>query len=341
MWTCLLRHAARIQAFICASDITVPTMMPPTSRLVAMRSAQSVATQCASAVRCYSTSRLLLFAASHETSPSSTVVKGSSLLQTSFARPSPSLLHLPGLRSLPFWTRSKGSDNIVAYRDPVTSQAVDLLQQHYETILEEYKLVACNLPSDYSTDNEHLLHQGTWDWHSYMNKGKLRGEFAERFPQTTAILQQLDLFEGTPFGYAFFSTLHAHSRIAAHTGPMNFRLRIHLPLIVPVRTGGGEQSSGSGKPAADTTNSSSNDDALKRSLTSKYPCAIRVGNEIREWIPGQALVLDDSYNHEVWNETDEVRVLLLVDIWHPDVMPEEREQIVNMFAHAREKGWVS
>ena len=29
-------------------------------------------------------------------------------------------------------------------------------------------------------------------------------------------------------------------------------------------------------------------------------------------------MLDDAYEHEVWNETAQARVVLCVDIWHPD-----------------------
>jgi hypothetical protein len=43
------------------------------------------------------------------------VVQGPSLLLTSLHRPEPTLMMLPGLRSLPFWTNSTGQ---VAYQDP-------------------------------------------------------------------------------------------------------------------------------------------------------------------------------------------------------------------------------
>jgi aspartyl/asparaginyl beta-hydroxylase (cupin superfamily) len=88
---------------------------------------------------------------------------------------------------------------------------------------------------------------------------------------------------------------------------MNMRLRVHLPLIVP---GSGEQ-----------------DD-----------CAIRVGNTTRPWATDKALVFDDSYNHEAWNRTEHNRVLLLVDIWHPDIALEEKQEIVKMFQEARQQG---
>ena len=246
---------------------------------------------------------------------STDVIQGPSLLRTSFDRPNPSLIHLPGLRSLPFWTQWDGNSNRVAYQDKQVTFCVEHLQKHWQTLRDEYSRVAPKLQSDYEQATEHrTLHDGTWDWHSYMLKGKIQGHFCAHFPETTNVLQVLRdeglLFEGTPFGYTFYSTLHPKSKIAPHTAPMNFRLRIHVPLIVP-------------------NTSATKDEEL--------PCGIRVGPLVRPWIEGQALVLDDAYRHGVWNETDTTRVLLLVDIWHPDVNMAERREIVEMFAAAAEQ----
>lgn len=210
--------------------------------------------------------------------------------------------------------------NQVAYQDPQVTFCVEHLQSHWETLREEYQTVAPQMPSDYQPATEHqTLHDGTWDWHSYMLKGELQGQFCAHFPQTTNVLQVLRdegfLFEGTPFGYTFYSTLHPHSKIEPHTSPMNFRLRIHLPLMVP---------------KVEKTTTSDDDDEHP-------PCGIRVGPLTRPWVEGQALVLDDAYRHAVWNETDTARVLLLVDVWHPDVTATERRDIVEMFADAAEE----
>jgi hypothetical protein len=254
------------------------------------------------------------------------IVQGPSLLRTSTTRPSPSLLHIPGLRSLPFWTQyDKDQDfNRVAYQDPTVSEAVQYLEQHWETIRREYAEKAPKLASDYQTDTEHTLHKGTWDWHSYMLKGKVQPNFEKHFPRTATILQVFRdegrLFEGTPFGYAFFSTLHAQSKIAAHSAPMNFRVRIHLPLIVPANMpSAAPVSEQDGRPSV----------------------GIRVGPVVRQWHPGKALVLDDAYNHEVWNHTHESRVLLLIDLWHPDITTQEKQDIIGLFNHAEEQGWLS
>jgi len=260
--------------------------------------------------------RLLSSSSSSDPPTNCTVIRGPSLLRTNVHRPNPSLLVLPGLRSLPFWTQWDGETNRIAYQDPAVTQAVTHLEQHYSTILQEYRTKAPQLQSDYQTDTEHKLHDGTWEWHSYMLKGAIQGNFATHFPETATVLQDLRdsgmLFEGTPFGYTFFSTLHANSKIAAHTAPMNLRLRIHLPLIVP-----------------------SEDES------DEIQCGIRVGPTARQWTTGKALVLDDAYQHEVWNNTNKQRVLLLVDIWHPDVTMQERQDVVELFQHAHEQGWWS
>ena len=261
-----------------------------------------------------------------------TVVQGPSLLtSTSVYRPSPSLFHLPGLRSLPFWTAPSSSSarNRVAYNDPTVSAIVEQLEASFDDIKEEYMAavigagtktdpdadaVSKPLEPDYDVNvrgGEHAtdaLHTGTWDWHSYVLSGERQAKFAEHCPKTADIVNGLreagHLFE-TPFSFCFFSTLQPNSTIKPHVGPMNLRLRIHLPLIVP-----------------------------------EGDCAIRVGPQARQWEEGKALVLDDSYEHEVWNKSEGVRVLLLLDVWHPDVTPTERERIGKMFDYAKDKGWI-
>lgn len=234
---------------------------------------------------------------------SSNVIRGPSLLQTSTFRPSPSLLMLPGLRSLPFWTYVDDTTR-VAYQDPEVSHAVQLLEDNWRILWDEYRQAQQQLPSDYATDTEHTtLHHGGWDWHTLLSKGDWTSQSGS-FPATTSLLRQLPLFEGTPFGYAFFSTLQPNSSIDPHTSPLNFRLRIHLALDVP-----------------------------------KGDCGLQVGPRTQQWSQGHCTVLDDSYVHHVWNKTSEPRVVLLVDIWHPDVTADERKEIVGMFQEAKEKGW--
>mmetsp|Transcript_11880 Transcript_11880/g.21386 ORF Transcript_11880/g.21386 Transcript_11880/m.21386 type:complete len:102 (+) Transcript_11880:1-306(+) len=97
---------------------------------------------------------------------------------------------------------------------------------------------------------------------------------------------------------------------------MNLRLRFHVPLILPK-----------------TTTTTARTDKQKRP-----PCGIRVGPFVRKWEEGSVLVLDDAYDHEVWNDTDEPRVILLVDLWHPDIPFVEKKAIVDLFQKAQQDG---
>jgi aspartyl/asparaginyl beta-hydroxylase (cupin superfamily) len=93
-----------------------------------------------------------------------------------------------------------------------------------------------------------------------------------------------------------FSILEPRTRIPPHTGVNNARLICHLPLIVP--------------PG----------------------CGFRVGAETRAWEPGKAFVFDDTIEHEAWNDSERMRVVLIFDIWHPDLTPPERAMITAMMA---------
>jgi aspartyl/asparaginyl beta-hydroxylase (cupin superfamily) len=90
---------------------------------------------------------------------------------------------------------------------------------------------------------------------------------------------------------AMFSLLKPRTRIPPHTGVTNVRLVTHLALIIP------------------------------------EGCGFRVGNETRQWLPGRAWVFDDTIEHEAWNDSDKLRVVLIFDIWHPHLTPAERALI--------------
>ena len=95
---------------------------------------------------------------------------------------------------------------------------------------------------------------------------------------------------------AMFSLLKPKTRIPPHNGVTNVRLVTHLALIIPEN------------------------------------CGFRVGNETRQWVPGRAWVFDDTIEHEAWNESDKLRVVLIFDIWHPHLTPSERAMITALTA---------
>ena len=47
----------------------------------------------------------------------------------------------------------------------------------------------------------------------------------------------------------------------------------------------------------------------------------------RYWREGEALVFDDTIEHEAMNPSDELRVVFIFDVWRPDLEPVERQAI--------------
>ena len=119
------------------------------------------------------------------------------------------------------------------------------------------------------------------DWKTFflMSVGVDCGENAKRCPQTMRLLRSIP-----GVSTAFFSILSPHKHIPAHRGAYNGILRFHLGLLVP-------------EP--------------------REHCRIRIADEFHCWEEGKSLVFDDTFNHEVWNDTDGYRVVLFVDFARP------------------------
>jgi hypothetical protein len=56
---------------------------------------------------------------------------------------------------------------------------------------------------------------------------------------------------------------------------------------------------------------------------------MRVGREYFQWKAGESVIIDDSFEHEVWNRGEGHRVVLILDIWHPELREENRAALVD------------
>lgn len=147
--------------------------------------------------------------------------------------------------------------------------------------------------ADVPTRQDHpLLNNAAWSAFFLWKDGAPVPDNAERCPKTLAALAATPLCRipgRTPS--ILFSRLAPGAHIPPHTGFLNTRLICHLPLVVP--------------PS----------------------CYLRVGNEQREWRAGEAWVFDDTIEHEAMNRSDRSRVVLIFDIWRPELTGQEREQV--------------
>jgi tetratricopeptide (TPR) repeat protein len=125
-------------------------------------------------------------------------------------------------------------------------------------------------------------------------------EQCARCPKTAALLGASGMADIPGYApTAFFSVLQPHTEIPPHTGVTNARLIVHLPLIVP--------------PG----------------------CRFRVGNVTKEWRPGEAWVFDDTIEHAAWNDSDEIRIILIMDVWNPLLTAAERDMISGLLTATR------
>jgi aspartate beta-hydroxylase len=107
------------------------------------------------------------------------------------------------------------------------------------------------------------------------------------FPKTVKILSEIKCFL-IPFGEAVFLVLKPGVALPPHHDDSNLDITCQLGLIIPDN------------------------------------CAIRVGGETRTWVEGKTLFFDHSFEHEAWNNSDKQRVVLLLDLYHPELTKIEK-----------------
>lgn len=141
-----------------------------------------------------------------------------------------------------------------------------------------------------------LLDDPRWSaFHLYRDGAPVAGN-VDRFPMTMAALRDVPIphIAGrSPM--VLFSALHAGTHIPPHHGMLNTRLICHLPLIVP------------------------------------DGCRLRVGNHVRTVVRDQVMLFDDTIEHEAWNDGDRLRIVLLFEIWRPELGDAERTALTALY----------
>lgn len=157
-------------------------------------------------------------------------------------------------------------------------------EQNWEKIRAELDAILATrepLPSfhDISPDQKRISKGDNWKTFIFYGFGIRVDANCGRCPETARLLDRLPNLEN-----AWFSILSPGYHIPPHRGPTNGIIRVHLGLIIP----------------RDRDN-----------------CRIRVDKVMLHWEEGRCIVFDDYYEHEVWNNTDEQRVVLFFDVDRP------------------------
>lgn len=204
----------------------------------------------------------------------------------------PSSFYFPGLPQRQFYER----DEFEWLAD--VEAAVPAMRNELLAVLSEGKDFEpyVEATSDRPRAANPLINDPSWGAYYFWRNGKQVEENAVRCPATMAALALAPMpviDQRSPI--ALWSLLKPGTHIQPHHGLLNTRLICHIPLIVP------------------------------------GDCALRVGNEVREWREGEALIFDDSFEHEAWNRSDSTRVILLFEIWRPEISIEERAALTAIF----------
>lgn len=204
----------------------------------------------------------------------------------------PSSFYFPGLPQRQFYERDE-----FAWL-PEIEVLVPQMQAELKAVLADNQDFApyVEMSADRPRASNPLVNDPSWGAFYFWRNGEVVPESAARCPATMRALELAPMpriDRRSPI--ALWSLLKPGTHIQPHHGLLNTRLICHIPLIVP-------------------------DD-----------CAIRVGNETRAWRAGEALIFDDSFEHEAWNRSEHTRVILLFEIWRPEISEDERAALTAIF----------
>jgi aspartate beta-hydroxylase len=208
-------------------------------------------------------------------------------------------LPIPRLPAIPFYDRSQFPwlHVLESKTDEIRAELLAALQSQRD----QFSPYIAYRPGDPVNQWRELNHSMKWSAFHLWRGGTPVQENLDRCPVTAQALASIpsaDIAGLCP--NAMFSALAPKTHIPPHHGETNARLVAHLPLIVPPN------------------------------------CWLRVGYEKRGWNVGEVMVFDDTIEHEARNDSDELRVVLIFDVWNPLLTPAEQEMARAMTTAVRE-----
>jgi hypothetical protein len=167
----------------------------------------------------------------------------------------------------------------------------ELLERNVDMFREEFAGID---PNHYQVDaRDHM--SGLTDGRNwtvfpfYDGSGNLMVDNARKCPRIAEFLDGRTGI-GSLGCMAFFSIMNPKTHVPPHTSELNTRVRYHLGIEVPERD-----------------------------------IRLRIHDQVITWKQDKCIKIDDSYEHEVFQQSDRRRVVFVLDVPHPDLRPEEFE----------------
>ncbi|MHC9084939.1 aspartyl/asparaginyl beta-hydroxylase domain-containing protein [Luteimonas sp. RIT-PG2_3] len=199
-------------------------------------------------------------------------------------------LHVPRLPAITFY-----DDALFPWMRELESRT-DAIKTELQAMIanrgEEFVPYIQYRPGDPVNQWDKLNHSRNWSGFHLYAHGEPVAEHLAECPRTAEALALVDTVEIAGLcPNAMFSALAPGAQIPPHTGETNARLVAHLPLVVPEK------------------------------------CSYRVGFDWRQWREGKCWVFDDTIEHEAHNDSEQVRVILMFDVWNPLLSHAERDVV--------------
>ncbi|KAM5211590.1 aspartyl/asparaginyl beta-hydroxylase isoform 11-T11 [Hipposideros larvatus] len=172
------------------------------------------------------------------------------------------------------------------------TELVKSLERHWKLIRDEGLSVMDEAKGLFLPEDENLREKGDWSQFTLWQQGRKNENACKGAPKTCSLLDKFPETTGCRRGQIKYSVMHPGTHVWPHTGPTNCRLRMHLGLVIP-----------------------------------KEGCKIRCANETKTWEEGKVLIFDDSFEHEVWQDASSFRLIFIVDVWHPELTPQQRRSL--------------
>ncbi len=199
-------------------------------------------------------------------------------------------IHVPFLPADEFFERDHFPwlAELESHTDVIRGELENLLTEGLEQFSPYVKMEPGTPTNKWSA----LDHSPDWSAYFLWHFGRKDEDACARCPRTAELLESIPLVQmANRAPTVLFSILRPRSRLPAHTGVSNTRAIVHLPLIIP--------------PG----------------------CGFRVGGETREWRVGEGFAFDDTIEHEAWNDSDQLRAIMILDVWNPHLTEAERRLI--------------
>jgi len=197
-------------------------------------------------------------------------------------RQRPTFLHVPDLQPVPYFDRA------LFPWYAALEQAEDAIRAELQQVLSARAGLQPFLDFSGGARKGDFLEStqdpdaAAWDAYFFYRHGEVFADHLAACPATAAALAQVPLtrIEGHA-PEVLFSLLSPGTVIKPHHGVTNSRVVTHLPLIVPP------------------------------------DCALEVGGVEHAWTEGRCVTFDDTFLHAAWNRSDRLRVVMILDTWHP------------------------